>query len=174
MRPHIFYTDRCVGGKENVTDLSTEKASKEKGPRVQSQNGDRKRQKGACPPPCKGSRPSDRIVIVKNTVSLNQNTLFRRLYYRGKPQYSPILLLHSMPNGLSYNRFGITVSKKLGKAVRRNKVRRRIYEAFRRYEPSLKAGFDIVIVAKVAASDADFNSYCRVIGGMLRKANLYL
>ncbi|MDR0405187.1 MAG: ribonuclease P protein component [Clostridiales bacterium] len=111
---------------------------------------------------------------MKNTVSLNQNTLFRRLYYRGKPQHSPILVLHSMPNRLGYNRFGITVSKKLGKAVKRNKVRRRVYEAFRLYEPSLKAGFDIVIVAKAAALGAEFERYHRVIGGMLRKADLFL
>lgn len=111
---------------------------------------------------------------MKNTVSLNQNTQFRRLYYRGKPAHSPILVMHSMPNGLKINRFGITVSKKIGNAVKRNKVRRRIYEAFRQYEPSLKLGFDIVIVAKASATDAEFDRYYRVIGGMLKKADLFL
>lgn len=82
--------------------------------------------------------------------------------------------MHSMPNGLEHNRFGITVSKKIGNAVKRNKVRRRIYEAFRQYEPSLKSGFDIVIVAKASAVEADFERYYRVIGGMLKKANLFL
>ncbi len=82
--------------------------------------------------------------------------------------------MHTMPNGLPYNRFGITVSKKLGKAVRRNKVRRRIYEAFKQYEASVKTGFDIVIVARASAAEAEYISYCRVIGGMLRKANLFL
>lgn len=77
-----------------------------------------------------------------------------------------------MPNGLSYNRFGITVSKKIGKAVVRNKVRRRIYEAFRLYESSLKTGYDMVIVAKNHALDSDFDHYYRVIGGMLTKAGL--
>ncbi|MDD3767148.1 MAG: ribonuclease P protein component [Eubacteriales bacterium] len=110
---------------------------------------------------------------MKNTVSLKQNTLFRRLYYRGKVQHSPILVLHSMPNGLSYNRFGITVSKKIGKAVKRNKIRRRIYEAFRRYEPLLKPGFDIVIVARASAFDAKFDHYCKYIGAMLKKAGLF-
>lgn len=79
-----------------------------------------------------------------------------------------------MQNGLKFNRFGITVSKKLGKAVKRNKVRRRIYEAFRLYEPSLKTGFDIVIVAKVSSAEAAFDRYYRVIGGMLGKAQLFL
>ena len=110
---------------------------------------------------------------MKHTVSLNQNTLFRRLYYRGKVQHSPILTLHYLPNGLKHDRLGITVSKKLGKAVVRNKVRRRIYEAFRKYEPLLKTGFDIVIVAKIAAVDADFERYSKMIGGMLKKAELF-
>ncbi len=109
---------------------------------------------------------------MKNTVSLNQNTLFKKLYYRGRTQHSSILIVHYMKNGLKYNRFGITVSKKIGKAVKRNKVRRRIYEAFRMYEPSLKTGFDIVIVAKSSALEAEFARYHRVIGGMLKKAGL--
>ncbi|GHV44545.1 ribonuclease P protein component [Clostridia bacterium] len=111
---------------------------------------------------------------MEHTVSLNQNTLFRRLYYRGKVQHSPILTLHYLPNGLKHDRLGLTVSKKIGKAVRRNKVRRCIYEAFRRYEPSLKTGFDVVIVAKPAALDADFDRYSRVLGGMLNKAGLFV
>jgi len=111
---------------------------------------------------------------VKHTVSLNQNTLFRRLYYRGKVQHSPILTLHYMQNGLKNGRLGITVSKKIGKAVIRNKVRRRIYEAFRLLEPDLKTGFDFVIVARSTAVDADFDRYRRTLGGMLKKAGLFV
>jgi len=99
--------------------------------------------------------------------------LFKRLYYRGKRQHSPILVMHSMPNRLSCNRLGITVSKKLGKAVKRNKVRRRIYEAFRLYEPVLKVGHDIVIVAKQKALLSEFGQYYNEIGGVLKRANLF-
>ncbi|OQB13257.1 MAG: Ribonuclease P protein component [Firmicutes bacterium ADurb.Bin193] len=170
-KPNQAYT---IGGIHYASNLSTEKTPEEKGPRLQKKDVHRKRKKGSCPPPCKGARTPFGIVKVKNTVSLNQNTLFKRLYYRGKVEHSPILIMHSMPNGLGYNRFGITVSKKIGKAVKRNKVRRRIYEAFRLYEPSIKKGLDIVIVAKASALEADFERYYRVIGGMIKKAGLFI
>ena len=55
------------------------------------------------------------------------------------------------------NRFGFTVSKKLGNAVRRNRIRRRLREAYRLCEPSLSHGFDIVIVARTPAFDTPFS-----------------
>ena len=73
-----------------------------------------------------------------------------------------------------YNRFGITVGKKIGNAVKRNRVRRHIYEAFRLYEPTIKTGYDIVIVARVFALDAEFEQHQKVIGIMLKKAGLFI
>ncbi len=81
--------------------------------------------------------------------------------------------MHSMPNRLKHNRFGITVGKKIGNAVKRNKVRRRIYEAFRLYEPNIKCGYDIVMVAKPLAQCAEFDQYYKTIGGMIKKAGLF-
>ena len=55
------------------------------------------------------------------------------------------------------NRLGLTVSTKLGNAVRRNRIRRRLREAYRLLEPRLSHGFDIVIVARTLAFDAPFS-----------------
>jgi len=76
-------------------------------------------------------------------------------------------------NSKQVNRLGLTVSKKIGNAVKRNLVRRWIYEAFRLYEPQLKTGYNIVIVAKSAALDSDFHKIHRTIGGVLKKAELF-
>lgn len=78
-----------------------------------------------------------------------------------------------MPNSAKINRLGLTVSKKIGNAVKRNLVRRWIYEAFRLYEPQLKTGYNIVIVAKSAALDGEFHKIHRTIGGVLKKAELF-
>lgn len=88
---------------------------------------------------------------MKFTVSLKENRVFRWLYARGKSAVSPHMVLYCRKNGRDYNRFGITASTKLGKAVVRNRVRRRLREIYRLHEQVLKPGYDIVVVARVRA-----------------------
>ncbi len=80
--------------------------------------------------------------------TLKKNSDFRRLYARGKSTATPYLVLYCRPNRRAENRLGYTVSTKLGHAVVRNRVRRRLREIVRLSEPVLKQGFDIVIVAR--------------------------
>lgn len=88
---------------------------------------------------------------MKFTVSLKENRVFRSLYAKGKSEVGPSMVLYCRKNGRQKNRFGITVSTKLGKAVVRNRVRRRLREIYRLREEKLKPGYDIVVVARVRA-----------------------
>lgn len=88
---------------------------------------------------------------MKYTVSLKENRIFRRLYAKGKSAVSPALVLYCRRNGRKENRFGITAGTKLGHAVVRNKVRRRLREIYRLNEDKLLPGYDIVVVARVRA-----------------------
>ena len=106
------------------------------------------------------------------TISLNQNTLFRRLYYRGKKIACPTLAIYFMRNSLNSNRLGITVSGKIGNAVVRNRIRRQIREVYRLLECSLKSGFDIVIVARHAIIDAPYSIIERDIHWVFNKGSL--
>ena len=67
---------------------------------------------------------------MEHTVSLKLNHVFRRLYGRGKSAVNPCLALYCRRNNLGYSRLGLTVGVKLGKAVVRNRTRRRIREAY--------------------------------------------
>lgn len=109
---------------------------------------------------------------MKRTLSLNQNTLFRRLYYRGKTYHSRIAVLHVLPNRSPVNRLGLTVGKKVGNAVTRNRVRRLLREAYRLREESLKTGFDLVLVAKAEAVGKSFSEVDSNVFYLLRKAQL--
>ena len=80
--------------------------------------------------------------------TLKKNSDFRRLYARGKSAATPYLVLYCRPNRRGENRLGYTVSTKLGHAVVRNRVRRRLREIVRLSEPALKQGWDIVVVAR--------------------------
>lgn len=94
---------------------------------------------------------------MKFTVSLKQNHVFRRLYAKGKNQVTPHLALYARKNGGKSNRLGITVSTKLGHAVVRNRVRRRLREIYRIHEQAFVPGYDIVVVARVRAVHSKFD-----------------
>lgn len=90
------------------------------------------------------------------TQSLKQNHLFRRLYRRGDSAASRYLVLYCRRNGQPGNRVGLTVSAKLGHAVRRNRLRRRLREIYRLHEAEFRPGYDLVVVARTRAMDASY------------------
>ncbi len=64
--------------------------------------------------------------------------------------------VHLLPNALGSSRLGLSVSKKVGGAVKRNKVRRRLKEIFRSSVKSLPNDADFVISARPSAAEASF------------------
>ena len=90
------------------------------------------------------------------TSSLNENRLFRALYSRGRSVASKTLVVYAAKNRSGESRLGITVSKKLGNAVARNRMRRRLKECYRLNEENVTGGFDLVLVARRASYSAPF------------------
>ena len=88
--------------------------------------------------------------------TLKKNSDFRRLYAKGKSAVTPYLVVYARPNRLGENRLGYTVSVKLGHAVVRNRVRRRLREIYRLNAPQLRQGHDIVIVARSRAVGSEY------------------
>jgi len=93
---------------------------------------------------------------MRHTRPLCQNREFRSLYARGKSTAGVYLAIYTRKNRLGGTRLGLTVSAKLGGAVVRNRVRRRLREAYRLQEEFFCKGFDIVIVARARAINAPF------------------
>jgi ribonuclease P protein component len=93
---------------------------------------------------------------VKYTVSLKENRQFRRLYAKGKSAVSPYLVLYYRKNGRQQNLLGITVSGKMGNAVVRNKLRRRLREIYRTNEERFLPGFSMVVVARGRAVSSQY------------------
>lgn len=85
---------------------------------------------------------------MKNVIMLNKNGLFKKVYFKGKSIVSPVLITYALKNNKSNKRLGITASKKIGKAVVRNRCRRVIKEAFRLTNEHIKSGYDLVFVAR--------------------------
>lgn len=81
-------------------------------------------------------------------VTLKENKDFRRLYSRGRSYSSAVLVTYVMKNRTRNVRIGITTSKKIGKAVMRNRSRRIIREAYYQLADEIKPGYDLVFVAR--------------------------
>jgi ribonuclease P protein component len=80
--------------------------------------------------------------------TLTDNRDFQRLYRRGRSAVSPGLVTYVMKNKNNNLRIGITTSKKVGKAVRRNRSRRVIRAAFSNIGVPAEKNFDIIFVAR--------------------------
>ena len=93
---------------------------------------------------------------MKFSHSLKLNHIFQRLY-RTSGQANGYLVLYARRNRTNTNRVGITVGKKLGHAVVRNRVRRLLREVYRLNEDKFQAGWDIVVVARTRAVYAEFD-----------------
>ena len=103
--------------------------------------------------------------------SLKLNHIFQRLY-RSSGQANGYLVLYARPNRTHTNRVGITVSKKLGKAHVRNRVRRRLREIYRLNEDLFQPGWDIVVVARTRSVDADFGKLTKAYLQLAEKAGI--
>ena len=88
--------------------------------------------------------------------TLKKNSDFRRLYSKGKSAVNPYVVVYCRRNRENTNRLGYTVSVKLGHAVVRNRVRRRLREIYRLNAPTMKQGYDIVIVARGRCVGAEY------------------
>ena len=108
---------------------------------------------------------------MKFSSSLKLNHIFRRLY-RSPGQADGYLVLYARKNRLGCNRIGITVSKKLGHAVIRNRTRRRLREIYRLNEEKFQPGWDIVVVARSRAVDARFDRLTKSYLTLAKKAGV--
>ena len=103
--------------------------------------------------------------------SLKLNHIFRRLY-SSSGHANSYLVLYARKNRSATNRVGVTVSKKLGCAVVRNRVRRRIREIYRLNETRFTPGWDIVIVARSRCVEGNFSKMTAALLSLAQKSGL--
>jgi len=111
---------------------------------------------------------------MKRKYRLRRNSDFQQVRQVGKSYASPIMVLAFLRNELDHSRFGFVVSKRLGKAVKRNKIKRRMREAVRLEMSHIKPGFDVVFIARVPSSQATYLEISQSIHKLLEIANLWV
>ena len=108
---------------------------------------------------------------MKFSSALKLNHIFRRLY-GSSGHANSFLVLYARKNHTATNRVGVTVSKKLGCAVVRNRVRRRLREVYRLNEARFAPGWDIVVVARSRCIKADFGKLTSAYLSLAEKAGI--
>jgi len=101
---------------------------------------------------------------------LHRQRDFALVYRKGKVYNGELLVLRAVPNGLPHNRYAFVVSKKLGRAVVRNRLRRQLQEGLRTLP--LQSGWDLVITAKAGAREAGFYRLRGAMAELLARARL--
>lgn len=95
---------------------------------------------------------------------------YARVYDEGSSWASELVVMKALPNQRERSRYGFSVSRRLGGAVVRNRVKRRLREILR--SMPLEAGWDIIFIARPKAAAADFASLEKAVRGLLARARI--
>ena len=94
--------------------------------------------------------------LMQFSESLKKNHQFQFVFRNGKSYANKYLVMYVKENGLSGNRIGISVSKKVGNSVVRHRVTRLVRESYRLHESIFNSGLDMVIVARPSAATVGY------------------
>ena len=106
---------------------------------------------------------------------LRSNIEFKKIYKDGKNYWNRNFILYVRRNKLKETRVGFTISKKIGNAVTRNKIRRRMKEAYRLNFNSINSGYDLIFIPKKHIVDISYDDiedsmiHIMKIAGVLKK-----
>jgi ribonuclease P protein component len=93
---------------------------------------------------------------------------FQRISRVGAKIQTPHFRVSICPNGLSHSRLGVTVGRRVGSAVQRNRIKRRVREFFRLNKDSLPGSSDLVVTAREGAVSLNFWQVCEELKGLFR------
>ena len=95
--------------------------------------------------------------------SLKKNRDFQLLYKEGKSRANRYLVLYVKENGMEKNRFGVSVSKKVGNSVVRHRITRLIRESYRLHEDMFNSGLDMAVIARASAKGRSMSEICSAL-----------
>ncbi|MDS1029832.1 ribonuclease P protein component [Bacillota bacterium LX-D] len=110
--------------------------------------------------------------MLKRDFRLKKNKDYKITYNKGKYLTGQYVIMYYLKNGLSVNKFGFSISKKVGKAVVRNKIKRRLRECCRLNNSRLAQGYNIIFVARSKIKGIKYVLVEEEIINLLSKANL--
>ncbi len=111
---------------------------------------------------------------MKKRYRLRKNERFQEIRKKGRSYGSSALILNTLPNDLPYSRFGFSVSARLGGAVERNRIKRRLREIMRLRMAHIRSGWDLVLIARMPSKTADYHELDAICARLLGRARLFV
>ena len=108
--------------------------------------------------------------MMRKEERLTKRKEFAAVYREGRSWANNLVVLRVLPNDRGSNRYGFAVGKRLGNAVVRNRVKRRLREGVRL--TPIKDGWDMVFIARQAAVESDYHTLKRAMEELLSRAQL--
>ena len=109
---------------------------------------------------------------MKRQVRVRTNAQFQLIRQRGRSLSNELLVLCMLPNELAYSRFGFSISSRMGNAVARNRIKRRLREIVRLQMDDLQPGWDVVLIARRPLRGADYQQMATACARLFRRAHL--
>ena len=110
---------------------------------------------------------------MKRRYRVHTDKRFQEIRRQGRSYANQLLVLCALPNDLPYSRFGFTVNSRIGNAVQRNRIKRRLREIMRLQQDTLQSGWDIVLIARQPIRSADYHEMETACARLLRRAQLF-
>ncbi|NPV53131.1 MAG: ribonuclease P protein component [Firmicutes bacterium] len=104
---------------------------------------------------------------------LRKGSEFQRVFKTGKSHVHDLVVLYTLESGLPTSRVGFSVSKRLGCAVRRNRLKRLLREAYRSIDERVKEGFDLIVLPRWRANYSGFIEIKDALQALVKKAGLW-
>jgi ribonuclease P protein component len=101
---------------------------------------------------------------------LTKSGQYTLVYDKGSSWASDLIVMKALPNGLELSRYGLSVSRRVGKAVVRNRLKRQLREILR--SAPFKPGRDIIFIARPRAAAASFAGLEKSVQGLLARAKI--
>ena len=169
--------ERITDSPDGQADISAQEATSRQGARLPRPDEDGGRPARARPAAREGSEAALGLTDGRGhnplrLVMLSRPGDFARLAEGGVARSHPLLVGRFVRNDLDQTRFGFATGKRLGGAVIRNRVRRRIREALRVMAPAFQPGWDVLIIARPAIVEADQDALVGALRRVLRSGGV--
>ena len=112
------------------------------------------------------------MAAVRGEQYLTKRAQFGLVYDGGSSWVSKMMVMKALPNGLDLSRYGFTVSRRVGNAVVRNRVKRLLREVLR--QTRLQPGWDIIFIARSPVARANYAGLGKSVRGLLSRAGLLM
>jgi len=152
--------------------LSTKEDSQEARARLSGENEYPRRASCLESKATKGTAATNCGVTMRGREYLTKSEQYAVVYEKGSSWANGNLVMKALPNGLTWSRYGLSVGRRVGGAVVRNRVKRRLREVLRL--APLEPGWDIIFIARPPVAGADFTNLGKSVQGLLSRAGLLM